>query len=72
MISSAPRILEERIRIKGCSTAANTGDALREAAFRACTDADACSDTGSGFDFGIDTRGDSGLAAVFCKLSLGS
>jgi len=72
MISSAPRILPERMRIRGCSTAAITGDALREAAFRAGTDSDACSDTGSGFDFGINTRCDSGLAAAFCKLNLGS
>ena len=72
MISSAPRILTERMRIRGCSTAAITADALRDAAFRACTDSDACSETDSGFDFGINTRCDSGFAAVFCKLNLGS
>ena len=71
MISIAPRILPERIRIKGCAIAAIIAGELEEAALRTGTDSDARPNAGAELEVGIKRRCDAGLAAFF-RVSLGS
>src|SRR5580698_4154487 len=59
------------MRIRGCSAGAIAVDPLWEVLFRASMASDARLDTGSGFDFGINTGCDLGLLSGLFKLNSG-